>query len=121
MTRTTTHRTSAAVVVGTQGPRCHPDRQRLPAEPLLRAVGSYATRRQLSLELLFDRTAQRALYRGRQSGELTLNAIEKLCESLGLHPRELYGEAYDRAAFTYVARRPEPTRLRERSRPGGER
>jgi hypothetical protein len=112
---------SAGAPAGARTLRRAPNQQRLPAEPLLHAVGSYATRRQLSLELLFDRTAQRALYRGRQSGELTLNAIEKLCEHLGLHPRELYGDAYDRAAFTYVARRSEPARLRERSRLGGER
>jgi hypothetical protein len=98
-----------------------PNQQRLPAGPLLSAASSYATRRQLRLDLLFDQAAQRALYRGRESGELTLNAIERLCDRIGLHPRELYGDAYDRAAFTYVARRPEPARLRERSRSGGER
>ncbi len=101
--------------------RRSPNQQRLPAGPLLTAVGSYATRRQLSLELLFDQAARRTLYRGRQSGELTLNAVENLCERLGLHPRELYGDAYDRAAFTYVARRREPMPVRERSRWGGER
>jgi len=101
--------------------RRSPNQQRLPAGPLLTAVGFYATRRQLSLELLFDQAARRTLYRGRQSGELTLNAVESLCERLGLHPRELYGDAYDRAAFTYIVRRPEPARLRERSRWGGER
>jgi hypothetical protein len=101
--------------------RPSPNQQRLPAGPLLSAVGSYATRRQLSLELLLNEAARRTLSWGRQSGELTLNAIEKLCEPLGLHPRELYGDAYDRAAFTYVACRQEPTRLRERSRWGGER
>jgi len=109
------------VVIDAQRPRCHPNRQHLPAAPLIEAVSSYATRRQLSLELLFDQAARRTLYRGRQSGELTLNAVESLCERLGLHPRELYGDAYDRAAFTYVARRPEPMRMRERSRSGGER
>src|SRR6266487_1661617 len=83
--------------------RRSPNQQRLPAGPLLTAVGSYATRRQLSLELLFDQAARRTLYRGRQSGELTLNAVESLCERLGLHPRALYGDAYDRAAFTYLA------------------
>ena len=101
--------------------RRSPNQQRLPAGPLLTAVSSYTTRRQLSLELLFDQAARRTLYRGRQSGELTLNAVESLCERLGLHPRELYGDAYDRAAFTYLARRPEPTRMRTRSRWGGER
>jgi hypothetical protein len=82
--------------------RRSPNQQRLPAGPLLTAVSSYTTRRQLSLELLFDQAARRTLYRGRQSGEL-------------------YGDVYDRAAFTYVARRPEPMRMRERIRSGGER
>src|SRR6266536_3289230 len=116
----TTNRASVAVV-GAQRPRCHPNRQHLPAAPLLEAVTSCATRRQLSLEALLDQAARRAFYRARQSGELTLVAVEDFCDRLGLHPRELYGDAYDRAAFTYIARRPEPTRMCERSRPGGER
>ena len=118
MMRTTTHRTSAAVVGG-QRPRCHPDRQHLPAAPLLEAVGSYAARRQLGLVALFGEAGRRSLERGRQSGELTLVAVEAFCDQLGLHPRQLYGDAYDRAAFTYIARCPEPTRGRGRS--GGER
>jgi hypothetical protein len=117
--RTITNRVSAAVEV--QRPRCHPNRQHLPAAPLLAAVRSYANRRRLSLEVLFDPAARQALRRGRQSGEMTLLAVESFCDRLGLHPRELYGDAYDRAAFTYVARRPTPVRVRERSRSGGER
>jgi hypothetical protein len=117
----TTNRASAAVVVGAERPRCHPNRQHLPAVPLLEAVTSYATRRQLSLEALFDQAARRALQRGRRSGELTLVAVEGFCDRLGLHPRELYGDAYDRAVFTYVARRRAPVYVRERRRSGGER
>jgi hypothetical protein len=120
MMRTTTHRTSAAVV-GAQRPRCHPDRQHLPAAPLLDVVSSYAATRQLGLVALFGEAGRRSLERGRQSGAMTLVAIEDFCDQLGLHPRELYGDAYDRAAFTCLARRPEPARLRERSRSGGER
>jgi hypothetical protein len=115
----TTNRASAAVVVGAERPRCHPNRQHLPAAPLLEAVRSYAARRQLSLEVLFDPAARRALQRARQSGEMTLLAVEGFCDRLGLHPRELYGDVYDRAAFTYVARRPAPVRIGERSRSGG--
>jgi hypothetical protein len=70
---------------------------------------------------LFGEAGRRALERGRQSGEMTLVAVEEFCDQLGLHPRELYGDAYDRAAFSYVAHRPEPVRVRERSRSGGER
>jgi hypothetical protein len=120
MMRATTNRMSAAVVGG-QRPRCHPDRQHLPAAPLLEVVRSYASRRQLGLVALFGEAGRRSLERGRQSGAMTLVAVESLCDHLGVHPRELYGDAYDRAAFTCVARRPEPARMRERSRSGGER
>jgi hypothetical protein len=120
-TPSTTNRASAAVVVGAQHPRFHPNRQHLPAAPLLAAVRSYATRRQLSLEVLFDPAARRAFYRARQSGELTLVAVEDFCDRLGLHPRELYGDAYDRAAFTYVARRHATARAGEQGQSGGER
>ena len=113
-----TDRTSANVVA-----RCHLDLQHLPAAPLLDVVSSYAAKRQLGLIALFGDAGCRSLERGRQSGELTLAAIEDFCDQLGLHPRELYGDAYDRAAFTYLARRPEPARvpLGERGRSGGER
>jgi hypothetical protein len=100
---------------------CSPNLQHLPAAPLVEAVSSYASKRQLSLERLFDQAGRRALQRGRQSGELTLVAVERFCDRLGLHPRELYGDAYDRAAFAYIIRRPEPAHVRERSRSGGER
>jgi hypothetical protein len=102
---------SAAVAVEVQRPRCHPDRQHLPAAPLLAAVSSYASRRQLGLVALFGEAGRRSLERGQQSGAMTLVAVEDFCDRLGLHPRELYGDAYDRAAFTYVARRPAPVRF----------
>jgi hypothetical protein len=108
-----------AAAVQLQSPRCHPNRQPLPAEPLLAAVSSYIARRQLSVESLFDQAARQALQRARGSGEVTLVALERFCDELGLHPRELYGDAYDRAAFTYVARRPKS--LPARARSGGER
>jgi hypothetical protein len=119
----TTDRSSAAVVVGAQRPRYSPDRQHLPAGPLLEVVSSYASRRQLGLVALFGEAGRRSLERGRQSGELTLVAVEAFCDQLGLHPRQLYGDAYDRAAFTCTTRRPAPARMPvgERGRWGGER
>jgi hypothetical protein len=117
--RITTNHVSAAVAGEMQRSRCHPNRQHLPAAPLLEAVTSYATKRQLSLEVLFGQAAHRALQRARRFGEMTLPAVEGFCDRLGLHPRELYGDAYDREAFTYVAHRPTPVRVRERSRSGG--
>ena len=108
-------------LAGPHHPRRHPNRQHLPAAPLLEVVSSYASRRQLGLLTLFGEAGRRSLERGRQCGELTLVVVEDFCDQLSLHPRELYGDAYDRAAFTYVARRPEPMRVRERSRSAGER
>ncbi len=99
--------------------RCHPNAQHLPSAPLVQAVSSYATKRQLSLERLFDQAARRAFYRARQAGEVTLVTVEDFCDQLGLHPRQLYGDAYDRAAFTYATRRPPLEHRRGRSHPGG--
>ncbi len=101
--------------------RCSPNLQHLPAAPLFDVVSSYARSRQLGLVALFGEAGRRSLERGRQSGDMTLVAVEGFCDQLGLHPRELYGDAYDRAAFTYLARRPEPACVRERSRSEGER
>jgi len=101
--------------------RCSPNLQHLPAAPLLDVVSSYASRRQLGLVALFGEAGRRTLERGRQSGAMTLVAVEAFCDQLGLHPRQLYGDAYDRAAFTYTAHRPTPERARGRSRSGGER
>jgi hypothetical protein len=116
----TTKTTGAAHL---RSPRCHPNRQPLPAGPLLTAVNSYVSRRRLGVKALFGEAGRRALERGRQSGEMTLVAVEEFCDQLGLHPRELYGDAYDRAAFTYVARRTAPARMPmgERARSRGER
>ncbi len=100
---------------------CRPNAQHLPAAPLVQAVSSYATRRQLGLTRLFDETTCRAFYRARQAGEVTLTTVEDFCDQLGLHPRQLYGEAYDRAAFAYTIRRPPLTHKRERTCQGGER
>ena len=101
--------------------RCRPNGQHLPSAPLLQAVSSYATRRQLSIQRLFDQSTRRAFYRARQAGEVTLTTVEDFCDRLGLHPRQLYGDAYDRAAFAYTTRRPSLEHRRGQSRQGGER
>jgi hypothetical protein len=41
----------------------------------------------------------RAYERARHDGWLMLQGIEQLCDRFGWHPRELYGDAYDTAAF----------------------
>jgi hypothetical protein len=100
---------------------CRPNMQHLPAAPLVQAISSYVTRRQINLTRLFDQSTCRAFYRARQAGEVTLTTVEDFCDQLGLHPRQLYGDAYDRAAFTYTTRRSPLEHRRERPRQGGER
>jgi hypothetical protein len=34
-----------------------------------------------------------------RDGWVSLLALERLCDAFGWHPRELYGDAYDRAAL----------------------
>jgi hypothetical protein len=82
--------------------RCSPNGQRLPAAPLLEAVAAYARRRQLSTVDVLGPTSYRALNRVARAGTVTLIALEHFCERISLHPRQVYGDAYDRAAFTYT-------------------
>jgi hypothetical protein len=91
-------------------PRGH-SRLRLPAAPLLAAIepqirvrshlmddGPYQDRTQ-AIEELFDIGMSRAYYRAVAEGSLTLRAVEQFCDLFEWHPRELYGDAYDQAAF----------------------
>jgi hypothetical protein len=86
-------------------------RLRLPAAPLLAAIeekirvrshlieGPYVDR-VLAVAALFDQAAARAYYRAVAEGSLTVQAVEQFCDLFEWHPRELYGDAYDRAAFS---------------------
>lgn len=77
-----------------------PNVARLPADPLVDAVTERSRRRRIGLErLLPTRSLQRAYVRARQEGSLTLRAAEQLCDELGWHPREVWGDSYDTAAF----------------------
>jgi hypothetical protein len=85
-------------------------RLRLPAAPLLAAIaervkvrsylmeGPYPDRVQ-AIEALLPEAPARAYYRAVAEGSLTVQAVEQFCDLFGWHPRELYGDAYDRAAF----------------------
>jgi hypothetical protein len=75
---------------------------RLPAAPLLAAVDHAARGRQTTVVRLLGRTGQRAYYRARRAGSLTLRQVEDLCDRLGCHPFELYGPAYQRLALAAV-------------------
>jgi hypothetical protein len=72
---------------------------RLPAAPLLAAVDRAARGRETTVVGLLGRTGQKAYYRARQAGSLTLRQVEDLCDRLGCHPFELYGPAYQRLAL----------------------
>jgi hypothetical protein len=85
-------------------PSAGPSKQRLPAAPLLEAI---ETRRR-GLEARFlplfsedkhDSALRRALERAREHGYVTLQAAELLCDEFGWHPYQLWGEAYEAAAF----------------------
>ncbi len=42
---------------------------------------------------------ERAFYRARQRGWVTLRAAELVCDHFGWHPYQIWGERYDAAAL----------------------
>jgi hypothetical protein len=85
-------------------------RLRLPAPPLLAAIeeriqvrawviDERIPSRAESLQEALGLSLSRAYYRAVAEGSLTVQAVEKFCDLFEWHPRELYGDAYDRAAF----------------------
>jgi hypothetical protein len=91
------------------------DTNRLPAAPLLAAVRRSATLRHLSLRELLGPALFAAYGNAHQAGTISLLVLERFCdEVLGWHPRMLYGDAYDHAAFT--ADRKQATQDREANR-----
>jgi len=79
-----------------------PDGLRLPAGPLLAAVEQAVRGRETTLVGLLGRAGQRAYYRARRAGTLSLRQAEDLCDRLGCHPFELYGQAYQRLALASI-------------------
>jgi len=76
------------------------DRNHLPAGPLLDAVRRLARRRHESLRELLSRELFVAYCNAHARGTVNLVTLERFCdEILGWHPRMLYGDAYDQAAF----------------------
>jgi hypothetical protein len=77
-------------------------RRRLDAAPALGALENYCQRCGISRTRLLggDRSRlYRAVERARATGTITLQAAETLCDLLEVHPRELWQDDYDRAAF----------------------
>jgi len=82
------------------------DTNRLPSAPLLAAVRHYADRRRLPLRDLLGPELFGAYGNARQAGTVSLIILERFCdEVLGWHPRMLYGDAYDHAAFASNGKR----------------
>jgi hypothetical protein len=64
----------------------------LPAEPLLRLIGSLGGPAVLGLG---QKSAEMKAYeRALKSGRLTLSAADKLAVFLGLHPVEVWGDTF---------------------------
>jgi hypothetical protein len=85
-------------------------RVRLPAGPLLAPLDRLIDRggwcrldeqsdRGKNITELLGENGSKAYYRARAEGSATLHTIEAFCDRLGWHPYELYGDAYDKAAF----------------------
>jgi hypothetical protein len=78
---------------------------RLPAGPLLAAVDRAAHGRGRNPRRLLGEAGHAAYRRVRRAGTASLRQVEDLCDRLGCHPFELYGQAYQRLALAAV---PEP-------------
>jgi len=75
---------------------------RLPAAPLLAAVDQAARGRGRSLQRLLGDAGCVAYRRVHRAGTASLRQVEDLCDRLGCHPFELYGQAYQRLALSAV-------------------
>lgn len=83
-----------------QEPARGADRNRLPSDPVLKAVRRLARLRRQSLRQLLGPDLFVAYCNARVAGTVNLVTLERFCdEVLGWHPRMLYGDAYDEAAF----------------------
>jgi hypothetical protein len=91
------------------------DTNRLPSAPLLAAVRRYSKRRRLPLRDLLGHELFAAYGNAYQAGTVSLIMLERFCdEVLGWHPRMLYGDTYDRAAFTANGKRSQQDRKEDR-------
>ena len=74
---------------------------RLPAGPLLAAIERHPAIRK-------PQRGAEAYRQAARDGLVSLTALERLCDAFGWHPRELYGDAYDQAAFAGRSARFDP-------------
>jgi hypothetical protein len=85
----------AAVPQPDGGRRVPVDERRLPADPLRRAIDSYASRRRQSVGELLGEGLERVLRDAARTGTVTVAAGERCCDRLGWHPRMVWGDLYD--------------------------
>ena len=89
-------------------------RGRLPAAPLLAAIDQHPAIRKpqhgwkTRLRRYAGTGGADAYRRAAREGSVTLRSLEGLCDRFGWHPRELYGDAYDRAALAGRSRNFDP-------------
>jgi hypothetical protein len=78
---------------------------RLPAGPLLAAIERHLAIRKpqrgwkVRLRQYAGKGGAEAYRQVARDGRVSLTTLERLCDAFGWHPRELYGDAYDQAAF----------------------
>jgi hypothetical protein len=78
-------------------------------------VRRYAELRHLSLRELLGYELFAAYGNAHQAGTIRLMVLEQFCdEVLGWHPRMLYGDAYDHAAFASNGKRSQQDRKEDR-------
>jgi hypothetical protein len=106
MPKTTTKRRSSA------GRRVPVERRRLPAAPLLEAINTHAARRRQPVEELLDDALQDRLRDAARSGTVTVGTAERCCDTLGWHPRMLWGHTYDQTIADHTAHTATPHQAR---------
>ena len=75
----------------------------------------YAQRRHLTLKELLGPQLDGAFDHAQAAGTISLINLERFCdEVLGWHPRMLYGDAYDHAAFADDRTQPQRNRGADR-------
>lgn len=90
---------------------------RLPAAPLVAAVEAHRQERQASRNRLLGRSCARAYLKVRTEGTVTAHTAARLCGRIGTDPREVYGDAYDRALPQPSPRRARRDRVARRRLP----
>jgi hypothetical protein len=82
--------------------RLDPAAMRLPAGPLVTAVTEATRLPGRGLRWVLGSAGSACYRRVCRTGTASLRQVEDLCDRLGCHPYELYGQAYQRLALTAI-------------------